>query len=171
MGWMIQSGTRLIAKFEGGRRNDGAVRESNRERLDRARVLLDLALLAGTRFVGGSLVEWTLPSRHGLVNPRTVHWCDSAGRAIPAEEVAAPSGLLTLRQHALRVAWLLWLRAYGWPCFEEAGDIPMLAVVTLADPSTDVSRAICARVERWPAAVQERWRAAYHVGWRHSKAA
>jgi hypothetical protein len=37
----------------------------------------------------------------------------------------------------------------------------MLAVVTWAASDIDVSRAISARVEEWPAAVQVRWQAAY----------
>jgi len=161
MGWMIQSGAALIAELESATPDERNVRDRDPQRLDRARVLRDLALLAGTRFSGGSLVELTLPIRRGPSNSRRFCWCDRLGRAIPAGEVTAPTGPLTLRQHALRVAWILWLRAYGWRYFEEARDIAMLAIVTWAASDVDVSQEISARVERWPASVRQRWRAAY----------
>jgi hypothetical protein len=161
MGWMIQSGSGLIADLESAARDGREIRGKDPQRLDRARVLRDLALIAGTRFSGGSLVELALPSLGGLTNPGRIYWCDNAGRVVSPDEVSTPAGPLTLRQQALRVAWILWLRAYGWPYFEEARDIAMLAIVTWAASDIDVSRAISARVEQWPAAVQVRWRAAY----------
>jgi hypothetical protein len=161
MGWMIQSGSRLIAELESAARHGRKNHGKDPQRLDRARVLRDLALIAGTRFAGGSLVELALPNQGGLIHPRRIYWCDNAGRTTPSEEVTGPTGPLSLRQQALRVAWLLWLRAYGWPHFEETPDVAMLAVVTWAASDIDVSRAIRTHVERWPAAVQVRWRAAY----------
>jgi hypothetical protein len=161
MGWMIQSGAELIVELEVAAPNGRKTGRADPQRLERARVLRDLALVAGTRFAGGSLVELSLPIPHGLTNPRRICWCDNAGRPTPPEEVTGPTGPLLLRQQALRVAWLLWLRAYGWLYFEESRDLAMLAIVTWATPDTDVSRAIRARVQRWPTAAQARWEAAY----------
>jgi hypothetical protein len=161
MGWLLESAQALIGEFEGPEHALTPQSTVDADRFARARVLRDLALLAGTRFAGGSLVEWTLPARRGPINPRRLYWSDAEGRAVPAERVAAPAGSLILRQHAIRVAWILWLRAHGYRQFEELRDVPVVAVVAFADPDVDLSKAVVDMVRRWPAGVQARWSAEY----------
>jgi TniQ len=161
MGWLLESAQTLLAELEAAEHAPAPKFTMDADRLARARVLRDLALLAGTRFAGGSLVEWTLPALRGPINPRRLYWSDAQGRALPAERVAVPTGSLVLRQHALRVAWILWLRAYGCTQFEEPRDVLMVAVVALADPEVDLSAAVANMIRRWPAGVQARWSAEY----------
>jgi len=161
LGWMIQEAAELITELEAAEFAPRLRHRADPRRLARARQLRDLTLLAGTRFAGGSLVEWTLPAHRGPGSPRPFYWCDAVGHALPLDRVDHPAGSLILRQHALRVATLLWLRAYGWPYFEEWLDAPALAAVALADSDTDLAMAVAERVREWPPEFQARWRARY----------
>lgn len=126
---------------------------------ERAQVLKDLALLAGTRFPGDSLVEWSL-RRQGIGRCR-LYWRDGRDLASIEAASAQPCGTLKVRRHALRIATLLVLQIEGVRMMQRQEDISIWALLTVVAASTQFAWALNALRRSWSSAYRERWSATF----------
>lgn len=125
------------------------------EILERATVLRDLALVAGTRFPGESLVEWSLTGPG--VSRRKLHWRDGRDPMLTECACAEPCGPLEVRQHALRLATLFVLEMEGVRCMERQEDLIIAGMLTLIHVETNLAWAINAARRTWSAKYKEGW--------------
>jgi hypothetical protein len=124
---------------------------------ERARVLQDLTILAGTRFDGGSLIEWSLaaPGSH----QSKLYWCDESGCAL--SDVPEPRGSLVVRRHALRLATLIMQQMEGARAFTRKQDIALWALLRWVEPQVDLAWAINDKRRGWSAHYQGLWHCAF----------
>jgi hypothetical protein len=135
--------------------NDALLSES----VERAQVLRDLALLAGTRFPGESLVEWSL-HRQGIGRCR-LYWRDGRDPASTDTASAQPCGTLKVRRHALRIATLLVLQMEGVRMMARQEDISIWAMLTMVSATTQFAWALNALRRSWSSSHRERWSATF----------
>ena len=129
------------------------------ESAERAQVLRDLALMAGTRFPGDSLVEWSL-RRQGIGRCR-LYWHDGRDPASTEAASANPCGTLKVRRHALRIATLLVLQTEGVRMMKRQEDISIWAMLTVVNASTEFAWALNALRRSWSTAYRDRWSATF----------
>jgi hypothetical protein len=124
---------------------------------ERARVLQDLMILAGTRFAGGSLIEWSLaaPGSH----QSKLYWCDEHGCAL--SDVQEPRGSLVVRRHALRLATLMMQQMEGEPAFSRREDMAIWALLRWVAPQVDLAWALNEKRRGWSAQTQALWSRAF----------
>jgi len=113
---------------------------------ERAQVLRDLAPIAGTRFPGESLVEWSL-WRQGI-SRRRLYWRDGRDPALTVSASAEPCGTLEVRRHALRIATLLVSQMEGQRLFVRQGDLSIWSLLTVVSARTEGPvKAFCIEID------------------------
>jgi hypothetical protein len=128
---------------------------------DRARVLRDLALLAGTRFEGGSLIDWSVALEEDAA--RKLYWGDTRGRALNPSAVREPRGTLEVRQLAMRVATLILRRLFEKPAFERPEDVAIGAALNLLQSQSELAQACDRMLRTWSDGYQALWALAFEL--------
>ncbi len=128
---------------------------------ERAQVLRDVAILAGTAFEEGSLIDWSVSLEPDLT--RKLHWSDPRGHVVAPPEVREPRGTLEVRQLALRVATLLLRRMFEIRGFAQSEDVAIWARLNLLPRRSDLSMACGRMVRTWPDGYRALWELAF--GW------
>jgi hypothetical protein len=126
---------------------------------ERAKVLRDLALIAGTRFPGESLVAWSLWGQ-GVAH-RRLYWRDGRDPALTDSASAEPCGTLDVRRHALRIATLLVLQMEGVRLMTRQEDISIWAMLNVVSVRTEFAWALNQLRRGWSQAYRERWSATF----------
>jgi len=126
---------------------------------DRAQVLKDLYIVAGTKFAGNSLAEFSRGPFHG----RAIElcWRNERAQAIMHEEIRTPTGTLLTRRHALRVAAMLMVVIDGFRQVERHEDLVIRSILFDVSPHSELFWVLSQARRRWSEHYRKGWETAF----------